>query len=344
LLLEAKQQRQYVWAGICFSLGFLFKVPAGFDFGAAFIWLIFFGGLKFKTDHSAFRKLGLFVVGFLTPILITFVYYFAVGAGKDYLVAAYLQNFGYLSSWQTGSISRSGTTSGSGLLIRGVILLVVTGFSWIMTRKETPIRRLLPIWFAWALYGALLSERPYPHYLVQVLPAGSLLLPTLFNRQKKIYLLLTVILTSLTVGAVLKYRFYFYPTISYYQNFVSYVTRQKSVEAYRNSFDPRVNRNYHIAQYLKLRSTPDDRIFIWGDEPFIYALADRLPAGKYTVAYHIIDFNGQQITMDALRSKPPLYIVLETSEKRDFKELIAFTLANYVPVAQIEDATIFHRL
>jgi len=30
------------------------------------------------------------------------------------------------------------------------------------------------IWFSFSLFAALLSSRPYPHYLIQVLPAFSL--------------------------------------------------------------------------------------------------------------------------------------------------------------------------
>ncbi|KKU80736.1 MAG: Glycosyl transferase family protein [Candidatus Gottesmanbacteria bacterium GW2011_GWA1_47_8] len=343
LLLNAKSLRTYFLSGVLFSLGFLFKVPSAFDFIAAGLWLLFFGGLQLR-QKAWFNKLFWLALGFLLPLAVTFIYYFALGAGRQYFNAAFLQNIGYLASWRTGTQTRSGISSQSGLLWRGMILLTVTATTWWLTRKDDASRRLLPLWFAFALFGALLSERPYPHYLIQILPPAVILLPQLLVRQKKNYLVLLLLLAGLTIGSVLRYRFYFYPTVKYYQTFIQYITGQISPAEYRNSFDRRVDRNYQIASYIRLHSRPDDHIFVWGDEPFIYALSNRLPTGRYTVAYHIIDFNGQEETMRAIEQAPPLYIVLETNEKRNFKKLIAFTLANYVPVVQIDDATIFRHL
>ncbi len=289
-------------------------------------------------------KLILLSTGFALPIAATFVYYWWVGAGQEYLVAAYLQNLGYLSSWRTGEISRSGASSQSGLLSRGLVLLLGLAIVWLMTRKETMEKRLLPVWFSFALFGALLSERPYPHYLIQIVPPAVLLLPQLFTASRKYYSAVILGLAGVTIGAVLRFNFYFYSNTDYYLNFARYITRQSTVEEYRNSFDWRVQRNYDIAKYIKLRSQPSERIFIWGDEPFIYALADRLPVGRYTVAYHIVDFGGRDETFSQIKSQPPRFIVLEESETRKFDELIAFTLANYVAVAEFEDATIYLHL
>jgi hypothetical protein len=345
ILLKASNYWHYAVSGLLFSCSFLFKVPAAFDFAGVFIWLLLFGGLNWKkgVKHSLIALTSL-VVGFLVPIILSLVYYFAMGAGIEYLNAAFLQNIGYLSSWKTGSISKSGASTQSGLASRGIILLITTGAIWIVTRKLKPNLRLLPVWFGWALFGALLSERPYPHYLIQILVPASLLLTVAINSRKKSLIAVTGGLAALTIGAIFKYQFYFYPIGQYYLNFANYVSGQMPLAEYRNTFDWRVERNYQLAYYLKLHSQPEDKLFIWGDEPFIYALTNRRPVGRYSVAYHVIDFGGKEETMDQLRNNPPLYIILETSEKREFKELFAFTSVNYIPVKTIEDATIFRRI
>lgn len=340
LTLNAKSAKHYFFAGLLFSTGFLFKVPAAFDLVGIGFWLLFFGGLQFKKQ-GWFGKLFWMAVGFLLPVATTIAYYFTLGAGWQYLDAAFFANIGYLASWRTGTQTSSGVSSQSGLLVRGLILLATTGTVWALTRKEKADKKLLPVWFIFALFGALLSERPYPHYLIQILPPAALLLPMFFAKQKKTFLATLVGLSVLGIGSVFYYHFYFYRTFDYYKNFTEYITGKETLADYRNSFDWRVDRNYQIADYIRLHSSADDRIFVWGDEPFIYALTDRLPVGRYMVAYHVIDFHGQEETMKAITKNPPLFIVLETSEKRGFKELIAYTLANYIPVAQIQDATIF---
>lgn len=343
ILLDASKVRHYFFAGLLFAAGFLFKVPAAFDFAAAFVWLVFLGGWNLRHDKQVLAKFGVLLGGFFLPILLTFAYYFAVGAGGQYLVAAFLQNIGYLGSWSGAGERTSVFTSQGGLLLRGLILVLVTIGIWWSTRDEEPARRLLPVWLAFALFGALLSERPYPHYLIQIIIPAVLLLPNLFLKEKKSYALVIVALTALTVGAILKYKFYFYSTVPYYRNFVRYVTGAMSVADYRNSFDGSVQRNYDISLYIKQRSLPSDKIFVWADEPFIYALSDRLPVGRYTVAYHIVDFKGQEATLATITVDPPLFIVIEANHSRRWDELLAFTDAHYVAVATFDDAAVYRR-
>ncbi|HKZ35580.1 MAG TPA: hypothetical protein VJ242_02585, partial [Patescibacteria group bacterium] len=79
--------RRYLLAGLMFSLAFLLKVPAAFDFAAAILWL------------AALPAIALATAGFTLPILATLIYYSIVGGFEPYLRSALLQNVGYLSSW-----------------------------------------------------------------------------------------------------------------------------------------------------------------------------------------------------------------------------------------------------
>lgn len=342
VLLGAKNWHAYFVAGLLFAIGFLFKVPAGFDFAASVFWLLFFGGRASKVRLLP-GLIGLFF-GFTLPVLLTFAYYWLMGAGSEYLNAAFLQNIGYLASWRTGVISRSGVSSQSGLLLRAIILTITLAASWWLTRKESAKTRLLPVWISFALFGALLSERPYPHYLIQIIPPIALVLPSLLKKQATSFRLLIIGLAGLILVAVINFKFYFYPSFKYYANFAGFITGKIPLETYRSSFDWRVNRNYQIAKYIKLHSTRADKIFVWGDEPAIYALSQRLPVGRFTVAYHIIDFGSREDTLATINAEKPLYIVLMESERREFDNLVAFVSANYLTVSTIEDATIYRRL
>lgn len=332
--------KEYFGAGLLMSLAFLFKVPSAFDVFAVGLWLVW----KFfdeKNKGLEFRKILVYVGGFLLPVVLTIVYYAAVGAFDQYMTAAFLQNIGYLSSWRTGTITKSGASSQSGLLGRAVIWMVATLVCAFLTRKEKMIKRLALIWFLGALFGALLSERPYPHYLIQLLPPGAILVAMAIERQTKYWFVGFVVCLSLTLFAIQRYKFYFYPNISYYKNFVTYKSGMMSERDYRNTFGEKIDRNYAIAKYIKLRTERHETMFVWGDEPFIYALANRLPPGRFTVAYHVVDFDGKEETLKALMEKQTRYVVTLESEKREYKEFFKYLLSNYTPIYHQEGAVIW---
>ena len=138
-----------------------------------------------------------------------------------------------------------------------------------------------------------------------------------------------------------KFKFYFYPVLRYYSNFYSYIIGKKSISDYQKYFGYQVNSVYKISDFIKNNTSPNDKIFVWGDEPYIYALSNRLPSSKYTVAYHIIDFNGYQITMDKIKANLPKFIIYYKMPNRSFNDLNIF-MTNYYYVDEIIDnATIF---
>ena len=320
-------QRLLRWfgAGLLFSSGFLLKVPALFDFMAIAIWLWWFESKSFGDFFRWFKdkRLWLLLLGFLLPVVISVAYYTFNGAGERYLRSALMQNIGYLASWSTGEHSNSGFSSQSGLITRASLLFVaVVGF-WGLAKKLklSSGAKLSVVWFLFGLFGALLSERPYPHYLIQpIVPLSILISYFLFGRKKEMKL---IVLGVGLIGGFYYYqiRFWNYPLVPYYKNFIDYSLGKKSLEEYRNYFDWRVGQTYRVAEYVKATTLESDRLFIWGDEPYVYPLADRLPIGRYTVAYHVVDFNGFNETLaDFDEHKPKIVVVMEY-EKRSFPEM-----------------------
>ena len=344
-----KQQKLIKWLGVglLFSTGFLLKVPAVFDFLAVVVWLVFFEKEKIiqMIKGLADKKIWFLGIGFLLPIVLSTIYYFFMGAGERYLRSALMQNIGYLASWSTGEHS-SGFASQSGLIIRFGLLMVALVVFWVIAKKAklSSGAKLVVVWFLMGLFGALLSERPYPHYLIQIAVPGSILISYfLFGRRKamKLVVLGVVLITGWYYYQI---RFWHYPITPYYQNFIDYSMGKKSLEDYRSHFDWRVNQTYKLAEYLRKKTAEEDRLFIWGDEPYVYALAERLPIGRYTVAYHVLDFNGFEETIEAFsKYKPPVILVMEY-ENRQFPELFSRLATDYVEAAKIDQAMIYHRV
>lgn len=335
LLFCGKLSHQRIFsAGIFFSLAALFKFPAVFDFGAVVLFFAFF--LPKKNFYTWATQLGILATGFLLPITLTFIYYWTQGAFSQYFTAAFLQNFGYLSSWKGKTV---GLLVGSGLLLKSVFLLLLTGVVYRLRKSLSPFFSFIFLWFIFSLFAATLSERPYPHYLFQVLPPTCILLGGLvsrFGRREKILALGCLLLLKLTVDY---YNFWSYPLRSYYQNFFRFATRQKNLQEYLAYFG--AQKNYRLADFITKHSQKDEKIFLWGDSPCLYALSRRLPTGRYTTAYHIIDFNGfKEIAQTIEREKPRLIIDLKT-EGRPFPELDQILKSKYFPYQTLEGAEIF---
>lgn len=344
LLTKAKPNlKNIIFSGLFLGLAFTIKIPVAIEFAFLCFWLFIDDLDSFKKVFSKIKNIIIFTIAFLLPITAWAIYYYFHGAFQEFLFASLLQNFGYISSWSTG-IQTASPASG-GIIIRFLMLLISWALIFFLKIKKIISSKFsfLLFWFSATIFGALLSARPYPHYLIQVLPPLVLIIVELFNFKDKKIEFLSLISVIFFISTLFKFKFYFYPVFSYYSNFYSYAIGQKSTSDYRKYFGSQINNVYEISEYIKNNTNPNDKIFVWGDEPYIYALSDRLPASKYTVAYHIVDFNGYQITMDKIKANLPKFIVYYQMSNRPFTELDRF-IKNYNYVAQIIGNTIVFKL
>ncbi len=318
-------------AGLLFSVAALFKIPASFDIGAIVLFWIVVSKINKENIVEIAKKTFVLALGFAFPILATFIWYWAKGALHDYFVAAFLQNIGYLSSWRGGGQNQTPFLVKNGpLLFRSSIILIGLIILKIKNKKLSTTFIFATVWLLTSLFAATLSERPYPHYLIQSIGPISILTAILLA-STKIEQALAVIPLFLALLVPVYYKFYYYSTFTYYSRFIKFTTNQISKEEYFNEFDSHVNRNYKIAKYLSISSNPNDPVFVWGDSPPIYALSKRLPPFKYVANYHINDFSSQDEVMQALKKNPPKFIVT-LEEGGDFPALGTFLTLNYVPV------------
>lgn len=349
---KATSNWTYLLVGGLFSLAFLVKVPIGFDFvaGGVFWWI--FAQKDLTLWHSVqrfFRKeIWLMLLGFFVPILSSVVYYKMVGAIEPYVRSALLQNIGYIESWRGGE---STSMLANPLVWRMLLILGFVLVAWQLKKYAGVSKNILflSIWLLLSIYGAVLSNRPYPHYLLQPLvPAmlvGGLLIDAFLQKTLKRDIFLASM--SLVIGGVIlgEVGFGNYPTVSYYKNFWQYATGQKTQEEYKRYFPASLLRNEKIATYIRERTDPQEKIFIWGEEPAIYDMADRLPVGRYIVSFHIRDFpNGYTETYEALLKEKPRYILVIPSQVPPFPELEAMLTTDYAQVETIEDVLVYLRM
>lgn len=326
--LQKKKETFFILAGLCFSAAFLIKVPVGFDFIGLSLAI-------FAFDKKTIKEIKLLLLSFSLPIIASIIYYSLFGAFVPYVRSALLQNIGYLSSWGSSSF---------GIVWRALILMIGTGLLFFWRRKLGFYFYSLANLTIFGYFGLFLSGRPYPHYLLEVAPWLALLLTLVIFQKKLSYFITAGALIILLALGFKVYNFWWYPQIPYYQNFVKFSLGKISLQEYYLFFGKKTLEDYQVAKDLVLYSKPQDRVFIWGDGACIYALSGRIPPGRYTVNYHIYDFNGYQETLTAIRAKTPELIVLLEPLNEKMADLKNILSSDYFFFQQIGNALIYKRL
>jgi hypothetical protein len=199
---------------------------------------------------------------------------------------------------------------------------------------------LTSVWTLLALFAATLSERPYPHYLLQAAAPSAILLG-IFFAGKGLVQPLTVIPLLLACLVPVYYKYWYYSTPAYYQRFLNFATGLSSREGYFSQFNQNVLEDYQIANFLVSSSKPSDRAFVWGpDSPVIYALSRRLPPIKFTADYHIKDFSSQKTVAILLSQNRPKFIVL-TLQATPFPEINPLLKKEYLPISRMNGTEIW---
>lgn len=327
LLLAKKSKYYLVLAGLFLGLGGLFKIPALLE-AAVFpvYWFLI-------QEKAWFKKSLIFGVSALVPLGLSIGYFATRGTLNSYLIAAGLQNVPYLVSWHA-EVFLLGT-----LKARAAALILLLVIVWIVRKRLDKQIVLLTLWFLVTLFAVLLSGRPYPHYLLQITPVLSLITGYVFLKKQQ---LVPIALILLFAGCYQAFGFKNYSVLPYYSNFGSWVIGQKTKGQYFDWFNGNMTRDYTIAETIMEGSLSTDKIFVWGDEPVIYALSKRLPLGKYTVKYHILDFGAQEQTFQLLKYQPPRYIVTFGSDVT--LPGLPTILRGYILEKEIANAQIYRHL
>lgn len=314
-------------AGLLFSLATLFKVPAIFDLFALIAYWVIEAKINKQHISKILNRSLYLILGFLLPLLITFVWAYYKDFLPEYIGAAFSQNVGYLSSWRPSDYSKPFILRNLPLLIRASIVLTSLGLLYIFKTKISKQFLFSFVWLVFGLFAATLSERPYPHYLIQVLPPFSIFVGFFLasKNMEQIYSLIAIFIFSLVP---FYYKYYHYSSAAYYLRFINFASHQMDINQYFSDFGPDVQRNYRIADFIKKHVSDQREVFIWGDSAPIYALSQKLPPLKYTTSYHLKDYSSPDDLVSSLSALKPKFIILLPGEPAP-RQLLSFLYKNY---------------
>lgn len=348
-----RSSRSYVFSGLLISLAFLIKIVAFFDFLALLIILIILklfekesirstityliNKIKTKKLIPTFFDEITLTVSFLTPILLTGLFFFINGAFSDFYTATFSQNIGYVG-WGNKFIVPMGA-----LFIKEILLTAVLILVYIFRRKLTRNGVIIIIWLAFSIFNAFFSQRAYGHYLLVLVPSFSLFVGYIFSNKKILtYNLLILIVIFLMANSIFKFIGNinsYKKQLNYYNNYFSFILGKKSISDYQLFFDDTTPRDYDLANFIRLNTKINDDVFLWTDSAQIYALSDKLPPSRYIVSYHITFYkDALEITKNAIESKKPKYII----STKDSPELSLF-VSSYKLRYSMKNAKIYER-
>lgn len=316
-------------SGALFSVAALFKIPAAFDFPVVIaFWLLEAKKMDKSTILEMIKKTFFLSLGFIIPLGFSVLWYTFRGALNEYLIAAFGQNIGYLSSFRPSDSQLSFFVRNKPLLIRAAIAFV--GYIILFIKRKNLSKPFLfaSVWVLAALFAITLSERPYPHYLLQLVPSISVLVGMLIAATN-IEQSLAIIPLLLAIATPVYYKFWYYPTFTYYLKFFDFAIGKTNQQQYFSTFNNEVNRNYKISEFIVNSTQPDDKVFVWGDSSAIYAISRRLPPIKYVANYHIYDFSNPDEVYRSLLTNPPKMVVV-LPEAPFFPLLNSLLKENYI--------------
>ncbi|MCA9372740.1 hypothetical protein KC921_01415 [Candidatus Woesebacteria bacterium] len=363
-LLHLKQQLTLLLSGMLFGLAVLTKVPASFDVAAAFL-LIALTFIFLRTQSKAtgaqlsatlqFVATAFWVaLGAALPVLLSIVYFATQGALADYLQFGLLYNLHYTGTWVPETTILLSQLFFS-LKTKLLLVILASTAALVLGKKIKPMTLFLTVWVWWALIATSLSNRPYPHYALQLLPPLGLFVGMMLYQFwvvirthkntpqliTKAILFVTTIALVLYGNAALGFWKSRYSATEYYQKIFKVITKQISPTEYYMSFNPLIADNQRVADYINL--THPEEIYIWGTDPMLYAQTHTTPTDKFTVLFHVADLNVYDQTIDHIISGAPEYIVIMKDAEKTPRKLRLYINNNYKPVYNLEYLTLWER-
>jgi hypothetical protein len=285
--------------------------------------------LAWRRDKLA----GLVRVGlaFVVPIAIASVLF----GWSDFMFWVFTGTGSYLDASGSGAVVLHRGLSGFGLFFAanlGALVLVVG--AWRRWRDDLDIW----LWLVGAIIGVAAGFRFFGHYFLQLAPPFALLAAgtVVKARRQVIVAAATLAVASVAVFTVLAFEFH--PTL--------------------------LHRYDRIAAAVDARTSPDDRIFVWGHFPQVYWASHRRPATRFLTTGFLTGFSGGRVHEDVgaqyavagawddfeadLAAHPPALIV-DASEHTAFEvgrfpEFARFLAENYEPIGRVDGVVLYERL
>jgi hypothetical protein len=129
---------------------------------------------------------------------------------------------------------------------------------------------------------------------------------------------------------------------AYYAYYWQHITGGLNDVAYGNRIDPRVERNIAAAAYVRTHPLGDQRLYVWGNAPWIYYLSGDEHAARFLSAFYlpVVPGSGPGV-LPGLQGNPPSYIVVIEPPTPPAPGLAPFLKSRYHTVFRTGNAVVY---
>jgi hypothetical protein len=316
-------------AGLFASCAFLTKPVTITEMVFLSLFVIIAGG---GSIISRFRSLALLLAGFALGIVTFLAYLWRAGILSAWWEQAVLYGIRYVSRVSAERFLGKSLRVGVGFVLIFAWLFILIWLSRRMKWKNPLAYRFAAYWLLSAFVGVAIGRRHYANYFIQIMPPLSLLgaigLTYLWNNRHQAGTRL--VRRTCCVAFLISFSWFHSRTLA---NWCYLIFPQvRHVQRWDMWHENR--RNLDIAQHLRHRTSPRDRIFVWGSIPQLFFLTNTSTATIWTDFDVRDDYPPraaerpiQAHTAETLRRQLPRYIVDAQQAARletfpDFRNLV----------------------
>ena len=284
--LTSRRSVALLGAGFLFGLGFLSKQLGALEAGGIGLYLLLELGWRQQRGRALLAEVGWLLLGWLLPLAGLIWIYARSDALADLWFYAWKYNTTYYigpQDWLTRldySIKLFPAFFMNKVLLAGLLGASLWLFPWREIRSQKngpqPLPRhwLLPGWVMATCLQGLIGGRAFEHYLIPCLAPMSLLAAWVLMRWHHRLRSMPQLWRSglLAVGLAL-----LLPILQQWQQYKFMRQTDTSMVEFRD-----------VAAYLRARTEPEDRLFVWGFAPQIFALTERQPASRFNFCTFLV--------------------------------------------------------
>ena len=130
-----------------------------------------------------------------------------------------------------------------------------------------------------------------------------------------------------------------YPVTKYYSQFWQMISGQITKQEYDFAFNNLMRDNQKLTTLIDELGL--EKIFIWGNNAMLYAQSKTVPTSRFTVAFHIKDFDDYERTLSQVKAEEPKLIVVMKQDQDSFPQLNLYLKENYLVNSQFDHMNLY---
>lgn len=293
---------KYFISGIFFSLAFLCK-QSGLFFVFLGFTMIITKEFKPKLLIPLIKKISVYLLGFLIPILIMFCYFYFFSDFEKFWfwTVEYLQKYGNQipvsdapGMFKFGLSEITANYSSVGYTAIWIVALIGIPFIFINNKTSRQNKIIIGSFLLFSFLTIIPGFYFRNHYFITLLPVIALLVGVFFEFFNNIFIY-RLKFPNLLFISLLAFILLISQGINANKDYLFKTEPRKSCKLIYGT-NPFVE-SIIIADFLKRNSTKDDKIAILGSEPQIYFYADRYPATGYVYTYGLVENHTYSLSM-----------------------------------------------